>query len=76
VCEERDPKGLYAKCRAGMLPNFTGIDSPYEVPEAPDLVLDTTSAPPEELALRVVELLQRHAVTATQSAQRVAVRGA
>ena len=44
VCEARDPKGLYAKCRAGRLPNFTGIDSPYEAPESPDLVLDTTTA--------------------------------
>ena len=57
VCEQRDPKGLYAKSRAGQLPNFTGIDSPYEAPENPDLVLDTTSAPAEELAQRVVSLL-------------------
>ncbi|HWK33252.1 MAG TPA: adenylyl-sulfate kinase, partial [Hyphomicrobium sp.] len=57
VCEQRDPKGLYAKSRAGQLPNFTGIDSPYETPENPDLVLDTTSAPAEELAQRVVSLL-------------------
>jgi len=57
VCEQRDPKGLYAKSRAGQLPNFTGIDSPYETPEHPDLVLDTTSAPAEELAQRVVSLL-------------------
>jgi len=57
VCEQRDPKGLYAKSRAGQLPNFTGIDSPYEAPEHPDLVLDTTSAPAEELAQRVVSLL-------------------
>lgn len=57
VCEQRDPKGLYAKSRAGQLPNFTGIDSPYEAPEKPDLVLDTTSAPAEELAQRVVNLL-------------------
>ncbi len=58
VCERRDPKGLYAKSRAGQLPNFTGIDSPYEAPEHPDLVLDTTSAPAAELAQRVVALLQ------------------
>ena len=57
VCEQRDPKGLYAKSRAGQLPNFTGIDSPYEAPENPDLILDTTSAPAEELAQRVVSLL-------------------
>ena len=40
--EARDTKGLYAKARAGELANFTGIDSPYEEPEAPELVVDTT----------------------------------
>ena len=65
VCERRDPKGLYAKCRAGQLPNFTGIDSPYEAPENPDLVLDTTSAPAAELAQRVVALLQERGVVGT-----------
>ncbi len=46
----------------GQLPNFTGIDSPYEAPEHPDLVLDTTSAPAAELAQRVVALLQSRGV--------------
>jgi bifunctional enzyme CysN/CysC len=64
VCEERDPKGLYAKCRAGRLPNFTGIDSPYEAPEAPDLVLDTTAATADELAQRVTALLQARGLIA------------
>jgi len=47
VAESRDPKGLYAKARGGQLPNFTGIDSPYEPPTSPELHLDTTvlSAP-------------------------------
>jgi adenylylsulfate kinase len=40
VCEERDVKGLYARARAGEIPDFTGIDSPYEAPTAPELVLD------------------------------------
>jgi len=40
VCEERDPKHLYAKARAGMIVNFTGIDAPYEPPPAPDLTLE------------------------------------
>lgn len=62
VCEQRDPKGLYAKCRAGHLPNFTGIDSPYEEPEQPDLVLDTTTASASELAQRVVALLHDRGV--------------
>ncbi len=41
ICESRDPKGLYGKARAGALPDFTGIDSPYEVPANPELVVDT-----------------------------------
>ena len=73
VCESRDPKGLYAKCRAGRLPNFTGIDSPYEAPEAPDLVLDTTSAPAEELAQRVAALLQSRGIIAAPRAPLTAV---
>ncbi|MGI6496456.1 MAG: sulfate adenylyltransferase subunit CysN [Kiritimatiellia bacterium] len=48
VCEARDPKGLYRKARRGEIPGFTGIDAPYEVPEAPDLVLDTTTLSVEE----------------------------
>lgn len=42
ACEERDPKGLYKRARAGQIPQFTGISSPYEPPEDPDLRLDTT----------------------------------
>ncbi len=57
VAEARDVKGLYAKARAGRIPNFTGIDSPYEVPENAELVLDTVAEPPEALAARVVERL-------------------
>jgi bifunctional enzyme CysN/CysC len=55
VAEARDPKGLYAKARAGQIPNFTGISSRYEVPENAELVLDTTHASAEALAQRVVE---------------------
>jgi bifunctional enzyme CysN/CysC len=57
VCEARDPKGLYAKARSGLLPSFTGIDSPYEPPADPELVLDSAAAAPDELAERVVDLL-------------------
>ncbi len=57
VAESRDVKGLYAKARAGKIPNFTGIDSPYEVPEAPELRLDTQAETPEALAERVVKRL-------------------
>jgi adenylyl-sulfate kinase len=42
TCEERDPKGLYKRARAGVIPNFTGISSPYEAPESPDLRLNTS----------------------------------
>ena len=45
-CERRDPKGLYAKARRGELKNFTGIDSVYEAPESPELVLDTVERGP------------------------------
>jgi len=55
VCEQRDVKGLYAKARAGQIPNFTGIDSPYEAPEHAELVLDTMAESTEQLAIRVVE---------------------
>ncbi|QSX75065.1 sulfate adenylyltransferase subunit CysN [Lysobacter arenosi] len=57
VAEERDVKGLYAKARAGQLRNFTGIDSPYEIPEAAELQLDTVSDPAEHLAQRVIDFL-------------------
>jgi bifunctional enzyme CysN/CysC len=53
-CVRRDPKGLYAKARAGAIPNFTGIGSPYETPQAPELVLKTAKASPEDLADRVI----------------------
>jgi bifunctional enzyme CysN/CysC len=55
VCEQRDVKGLYAKARAGLSPNFTGIDSPYERPEHAELVLDTQAESTEHLAIKVVE---------------------
>ena len=43
VCEERDPKGLYARARSGELREFTGISAPYEMPESPDLIVDTAN---------------------------------
>jgi bifunctional enzyme CysN/CysC len=57
VAEERDPKGLYAKARAGDLANFTGIDSPYEAPEEPNLVIDTSALTVEQAADAVLEVL-------------------
>ncbi|HEY8553586.1 MAG TPA: sulfate adenylyltransferase subunit CysN [Burkholderiales bacterium] len=58
VAEGRDPKGLYKKARRGELKNFTGIDSPYEPPENPELRLDTTAATPEENVERILEFLR------------------
>jgi bifunctional enzyme CysN/CysC len=57
IAEQRDPKGLYAKARRGELANFTGIDSPYEPPEHPELRLDTTALGAEECAAQVVRTL-------------------
>jgi bifunctional enzyme CysN/CysC len=58
VAEERDPKGLYAKARAGELRNFTGIDSPYEAPESPEVHVDTTALTAEEAADQVIATLR------------------
>jgi adenylyl-sulfate kinase len=55
VCEQRDPKGLYARARAGEISDMTGLDSPYEPPGSPDLRLDSDGSTPEELATRVVQ---------------------
>jgi bifunctional enzyme CysN/CysC len=55
--ERRDVKGLYRKARAGELKNFTGIDSPYEAPEAPDIRIDTALISPEQAADMIVERL-------------------
>ena len=57
VCEARDPKGLYRKARAGQLRNFTGIDSEYQKPKNPEIVLQSSDKTPEELADYVLEYL-------------------
>ncbi|KUF25703.1 adenylyl-sulfate kinase [Bacillus sp. G1(2015b)] len=58
VCEERDPKGLYKKARNGEIPFFTGIDSPYEEPASPELVLDTGELSREESKQRLVDYVK------------------
>lgn len=57
VAEARDVKGLYKKARAGTLKNFTGIDSPYEAPEAPEIRIDTTTQPADEAADKIVSTI-------------------
>lgn len=57
-CERRDVKGLYAKARRGDLKNFTGIDSPYEVPESPDIHLHTVVAATELCVEQILKYLE------------------
>jgi bifunctional enzyme CysN/CysC len=64
VAETRDPKGLYKKARRGELKNFTGVDSPYEVPEAPEVKIDTTRVTPEGAAEAIIEHLRGAGVLA------------
>jgi adenylylsulfate kinase len=58
TCEQRDPKGLYKKARAGQLKNFTGIDDPYEPPEKPELTIDATGTSPQEATVLLLEYLR------------------
>jgi sulfate adenylyltransferase len=53
VCEQRDRKGLYAKARAGIIKEFTGISDPYEVPEDADVVIDTTDITADQAAQQI-----------------------
>ena len=62
ICEQRDPKGLYRKARRGELRNFTGLDSPYERPDTPELILDALNERAEDLAGHVITFLQRRGV--------------
>ena len=59
ICEQRDPKGLYKKARAGELKGFTGIDDPYEAPTAPELKLDAGTKTAEQLADEVIAYLKK-----------------
>lgn len=58
VCEERDPKGLYKKARAGEIPEFTGISAPYEEPDSPELTVNTAELTLEQCGERVVKILE------------------
>lgn len=61
-CEQRDPKGLYKKARAGEIPEFTGISAPYEAPEKPELVLQTGKESLEQSTQKVLQLLQEKGI--------------
>ncbi|MCB9947411.1 MAG: adenylyl-sulfate kinase [Rhodospirillaceae bacterium] len=68
TCETRDPKGLYRKARAGEITDFTGISAPYEEPEAPELVVDTTGASIDECVSQIAAYLERLTVVGTAAA--------
>ncbi|HUU83910.1 MAG TPA: adenylyl-sulfate kinase [Phycisphaerae bacterium] len=58
VCEERDPKGLYKKARAGELKGFTGIDDPYEEPLSPEIVIQTDQTSPQDATIALLKILE------------------
>lgn len=58
TCESRDRKGLYAKARAGLIPEFTGVSDPYEVPEHPEIAVDTTDLEVDEAIQRILPKLE------------------
>jgi adenylylsulfate kinase len=58
ICEQRDVKGLYKKARAGEITNYTGISSPYEAPENPDIELDTGNTPLNECVMSIIDILR------------------
>ncbi len=62
IAEQRDPKGLYKKARSGDLKNFTGIDSPYEQPENPEMLVDTSSLTAEQCAEQIIRSLRERGV--------------
>lgn len=63
-CERRDVKGLYAKARAGKIPEFTGISAPYEAPEKPELVLETAKLSEAESVAKVIAYLEQRGIIA------------
>lgn len=62
TCERRDPKGLYRRARTGEIPDFTGVSSPYEAPETPELTLDTDELTVEESVARLLEYVEKNLV--------------
>ena len=62
ICEKRDPKGLYKKARAGIIPEFTGISAPYEAPLKAELVINTDELSVEESAQKILEYLTKNKI--------------
>lgn len=67
ICEQRDPKGMYAKARRGEIKHFTGIDSPYEAPLAPELVLDAASHSVDACVTLLLEFLAQRSLIQTRN---------
>jgi adenylylsulfate kinase len=65
TCEQRDPKGLYKKARAGELKGFTGIDDPYEAPHKPEMVIDATATTPQAAAEQILGYLRQTSIIGT-----------
>jgi len=72
VCEERDPKGLYARARTGLIPSFTGISDPYEVPADAELVIDTTDTTPDHVVDTIVFYLVQEGILAEEAVRTLA----
>lgn len=62
LCEERDPKGLYKKARSGLIPEFTGIDSPYEEPQTPEIIVDTDQQSVEDCVESILDWLRQYQI--------------
>jgi sulfate adenylyltransferase len=67
VCEQRDRKGLYAKARGGLIPDFTGVSAPYEAPADAEVVIDTIALTPEEAAERIISYLEQAGFVASKA---------
>src|SRR5881275_834917 len=65
TCEQRDPKGLYKKARAGQLKGFTGVDDPYEPPSSPELSIDATTTSPQDATVLLLEHLEKNGILTT-----------
>lgn len=72
ICEQRDPKGLYARARRGEIPHFTGLDDPYEPPLHPDIALDTMAHAAEDNARAILSRLAQMGFAIDESAYGVA----